>query len=170
MYARAIALSFPFLLTAGLSARGATNDLSAADRMFLTSTAQGAMYELALAHLALKKTSRDDIENYAKTIIADHSRLNPRLLGILRRNELSSPRTMKAEDRASYDHLKGLKGSSFDRAFTQVEAKDNQDDVATEQKEIASTSDATIRSFVEQVRMADEHHAEIGKSLDEAGQ
>ncbi len=144
--------------------------LSSADHDFLVSTAQGATYELATAKLALTKATRSDIKDYAHTMITDHKSLNPQLHHLAKQNGINLPTTMTDEKQQSYGHLKSLDGKEFDAAFVKDEAQDNQSDVATEQKELESTDNASLKSFVEQLKKSDTKHAKLGEALQQAGQ
>lgn len=144
--------------------------LSSADHDFLVSTAQGATYELNVAKLALQKSTRSDIKSYAHTMITDHKSLNPKLHQLAKQNGVDLPTTMTDEKQQSYDHLKSLDGKAFDTAFVNDEASDNQNDVATEQKEIETTDNATMKSFVERLKQFDTKHAKIGEALQQGGQ
>ena len=153
---------------ASTSARAAS--LSATDRDFLVSTAQGATYELATAKLALTKATRPDIKSYAHTMIADHQSLNQKLHQVARQNDVDLPTTMTSDKQHDYDSLEGLDGTAFDTAFVQAEVADNRNDVATEQKEADTTDNAQIKSFVERLQRADTKHAKLGEALQRSGQ
>ncbi len=144
--------------------------LSSTDHAFLVSTAQGATYELAVAKLALTKGTRSDVKSYAHTMITDHDTLNPELGQLAKQNGVDLPTTMTDAKQQSYEHLKSLDGKAFDTAFVNDEAKDNGNDVATEQKEIATTDNASVKAFVEKLKAGDTKHAKIGESLQQAGQ
>ena len=139
--------------------------LSSTDRDFLLSTAQGATYELAAAKLALTKTTRDDIKSYAQTMINDHESLNPKLHQLAKENGVTLPTTMTSDKQKSYDQLKGMNGKDFDTAFVKDEAEDNGSDVASERKEIDSTSNPSVKAFVEQMKQSDTKHADLGAAL-----
>ncbi len=143
--------------------------LSPTDHDFLTSTAQGATYELAVAKLALTKATRSDIKSYAHTMITDHKTLNPKMHDIARQNGVDLPTGMTGEKQRSFDHLKSLDGKAFDTAFVNDEAEDNGTDVATEQKEIQSTDNPQLKALVEQLKQSDAKHAKIGEALQQAG-
>ena len=144
--------------------------LSSADRDFLTTTAQGSTYELSTAKLALTKATRGDIKSFAQTMIDDHQTLNPKLHRIAEQNGVDLPTAMTDAKQRSYDHLKSLRGKAFETAFVKDEAEDNQNDIGSEQKEIDSTDDASLKTFVQQLKQSDTKHAKIGESLRKAGQ
>ena len=123
-----------------------------------------------MAKLALTKSMRSDIKSYAQTMITDHDSLNPELHQLAKQNGVDLPTTMTEDKQQSYNHLTSLDGKAFDAAFVNDEAKDNRDDVATEQKEISSTDNASVRAFVKKLKQSDDKHAMIGKSLQQTGQ
>ena len=154
----------------GLVAPALAASLSSADRDFLTSTAQGANYELSTAKLALTKSKNGDIKSYARTMMTDHQTLDPKLHRIAKQNGIDLPTMMTGEKQRSYNRLKSLGEKAFDTAFVKDEAQDNQNDIGTEQKEIESTDNASLKAFVQQLKQADTKHAKIGRSLQQAGQ
>ena len=144
--------------------------LSSTDRDFLVSTAQGATYELALAKLALTKTTNSDVKNYAQTMVNDHESLNPKLHQLAQENGVNLPTAMTSDSQKSYNHLKGLDGKDFDSGFVNAEAKDNGSDVDSERKEIDSTSNPSVKALVEQMKQTDTKHADMGAALLRKGQ
>ena len=76
---------------------------------------------------------------------------------------------MTESKQQSYDHLKTLQGKAFETAFVNEEAQDNGNDVATEQKEIESTDNASVKAFVEKLKQSDAKHQKIGETLQQAG-
>ncbi len=167
---RSITLASAVLLYGIGAAPASAASLSSADRDFLMNTAQGTTYELAAAKLAKTKATRGDIKSYAQTMIDDHETLNPKLHALAKENGVDLPTTMTADKQKSYDHLESLNGTAFDTAFVKAEAKDNADDLQTEQKEIDTTDSAPMKALVEQLKQSDTKHAEIGKTLQQAGQ
>ena len=156
------------LLVASAGARAAA--LSDADRAFLVSTAQGATYELAVARLALTKSTSHAVRSYAQTMVSDHRSLNGRLHQVARQNGVRLPTAMTDDKQQSLDHLSGLNGKEFDAAFVGAEADDNKNDTATEQKEIDTTDNAQVKALVRQLQAADTKHAAIGQTLQREGQ
>ena len=169
MNARMLTLTTAATLCCGLSLAGArAATLSDTDRDFLTSTAQGTAYELAAAKLALTKAASGDVRSYARTMIADHGKLDPELHRFGRRNGVKLPTAMTDEKRRSYDHLEGMDGKAFDAAFVSDETSDNKTDIGTEQKEIDVTGNPQMKALVERLKQADTRHAKLGQALQQA--
>ncbi len=53
--------------------------VSAADRLFLKHEARSGFYELAIAQLAARKATREDIKAYTQRIILDHEQASAAL-------------------------------------------------------------------------------------------
>lgn len=161
----------PLLAAALACASGAASaaTLSGSDRDFLVSTAQGANYELAVARLALARSTRTDVRRYARTMVADHRALDAQLHAVAEADGVTLPTTMTDEKRQSFDRLNALPRPAFDRAFVAAETSDNQDDVGTEQREIDTAGDARVRTLVQRLQAADRKHARMGEALQQAG-
>ena len=153
---------------APIAARAAT--LSDADRTFLANTAQGAIYELAVAKLAPTRTARPDIKDYARTMAADHTRLNADLHRLAQRDHVQLPTTMTQDKQRSYDQLRDVNGKDFDDAFLASEAGDNRDDVSDEVREVGTTGDAEVRALARRFEEADSRHLKLGKALQATSQ
>lgn len=54
-------------------------DTPAADKEFATKAAQAGIAEVAEARLALKNSTRPDIQNFARRMIADHTKAGDQL-------------------------------------------------------------------------------------------
>ena len=143
---------------------------STQDANFLVKTARGAEHELAIAKLAREKATRPDVKSYAEMIISGHESANSQLHDVARKNGVTIPSGMTRSQQADVHRLAGLQGGDFDRAYVKDETRINQRDEKLEKAEIASTSNAQIKSFVQSLQADDAKHAAAGKTLELSGQ
>ncbi len=168
----------PAVMAAAVLCCGASGSIAAAraaslsdpDRTFLATTAQGALYELAVAGLAPSRTARPDIKDYARTMAADHTHLNSELHRLAQRDHVPLPTTMTPDKQKTYDELRDLNGKDFDDRFLASEAGDNRDDVSDEVREVGTTGDPEVKALAQRFEEADSRHLKLGRALQATSQ
>ena len=150
---------------AGVGTNSTPGTLPKTDEDFLKETAQGSLYELALAKAAAEKAASPTIKQFAQTLIADHEKLNAGLMHLAQVKNVQLPTTMKPGDQVRLDKMRGLDGAQFDQAFKVEIARVNDEDKQTEAKELATTQDNDVKAFTGQMQAADTAHEQISKSL-----
>ncbi len=70
-----LALATAGILIAVPSANGQTT-VTTADKDFLLAAAQGGMTEVKLGELAARNGSRDDVKEFGRMMVKDHTRIN----------------------------------------------------------------------------------------------
>jgi putative membrane protein len=123
----------------------ASQTASAADTTFLQTAGRDGQAEVALARLAQRKTSNDDVKNFAAHLQSDHEKANSQLTSLARSKTVTVP-AMSAEQGATRDRLDKLSGAEFDRAYIS-------EMIAAHQKAIdaftngANSADADVKAF-----------------------
>ncbi len=97
---------------------------------FVTKAAQGDMFEVKLAQLALKKSKNRDVRAFATRMINDHSKSEKELKVVAGKSRIRLPTKL---DKEHTDKLNDFskKRDSFDRDYIVFMADDHRDDVAT---------------------------------------
>ena len=139
--------------------------VSERDSKFLQTESQGAAYELAIAKLATQKATASDIKSYAQMVVSDHDQLNTELHQLASSKGVDLPADMTSKQQSDLQHLQGLSGDAFDRAYKEETTRVNGEDVKEDAAELAATGDADIRGFVQKLRAADVKHEEAGQKL-----
>jgi len=91
--------------------------LSHADQHFLDVAAQTDMTLAHEGHLAESQAKRDEVKNFAKTLIQDHTTSYTDLSELTTRTGATIPRGINVAHDQSIVHLVHLKGATFDRQF-----------------------------------------------------
>jgi putative membrane protein len=88
-----------------------------ADTAFANKAAVGGMAEVALAKLALSKTTNVKIKDFASMMVTDHGRANAELDSIAKAKNVSLPATVEAEHQAKMDSLSKISRADFNKAY-----------------------------------------------------
>ncbi|MBK4736582.1 DUF4142 domain-containing protein [Noviherbaspirillum pedocola] len=107
--------------TSGSSAsKPASSDkLAAADGQMMRDLAQGNLAEISVASLAMEKSKDEQVRNYAKILINDHTDAAEKLKNLAQKKDVTLPDHPNAKQEAERKKLRKLSGDKFDRQFLQ---------------------------------------------------
>lgn len=114
---------------------------------FVTAAAQAGMGEISLANLAMSKSQNEDVKQFARMMIADHSAANEELKTAAAKKGYDFPAAASAEQKTNEDALASLSGAAFDKAYAQAALADHQAAVALFESESKSGQDADLKAW-----------------------
>jgi putative membrane protein len=142
------------------AARAAMNNQ---DSTFVTKAGQAGMAEVALAALALKKSSNPHVIRFANEMHTDHSKANAQLMSILQAQGITPPSGVGAKNAALMTELKAQSGSAFDSHYLKSQLPAHQQVLALFQAEAANGSDPKLVAFAKQTIPVIEMHIAMDK-------
>jgi putative membrane protein len=113
----------------GSANRVENRTIAAADRQWAMKSAQGGIAEVELGKMAEDKAASDQVKDFGKRMVKDHSDANDKLKAIAARNGLDLPAETDAKHKALADRLGKLSGAAFDRAYMSEMVKEHKHDV-----------------------------------------
>ena len=78
------------------------------DQKFVTDAAKGGMAEVELGKLAQDKASSDQVKNFGKRMVDDHSKANDELQTLAKNKNITLPTDLDPKDKALKDRLSKL--------------------------------------------------------------
>jgi len=127
-------------------ATGANQNTTLTTRQFIEHAAIGGMAEVKLGQLAQQKAASDEVKNFGKRMVDDHSKANDELKRLASKKHVTLPKDVGAKHKSVYERLSKLSGQEFDREFMDTMAKDHQEVVAEFEK-AAKSSDPDVQAF-----------------------
>ena len=115
---------------------------------FLKEAASGGMAEVKLGGLAEQRAASDDVKNFGKRMVNDHTKANEDLKRVAAEKNVTLPSDVDHKDKEVYDRLSKLSGKAFDRAYMDLMVKDHEQDVAEFEK-AARSKDPAVQAFAE---------------------
>ncbi len=103
--------------TASCQLKGDATQGSATSTAFAATAAQDGMVEVALAGLALRKSSNDHVRQFAQQMVQDYANSNEQLDSIVKCEGLVLPTELDAKHSAAIERLNATSGSDFDRGY-----------------------------------------------------
>jgi putative membrane protein len=151
------------LLALGFSVplASAATTVSPADQAFLVTAAQINLTEMKLGELALQNGQRDDVREFARTMMKDHMALNADLKVLAAQKEITLPETLDAENQKMVDKLTALTGADFDKAYIGGMYKGHKKAVKAFKAESTAATDLDVRNFVDKSTPVLEEHLRL---------
>jgi putative membrane protein len=144
---------------------GKSSAFTSSDKQFLTKSAQGSIYELASAKLALQKTKSTSIKQYASRIIKDHTTYNKQLMKLAAEKKVTLPLALDAQNKSKLDSLQKLRGAAFDRQYIQETTQANVEDLKDMQKQSSTTKDTALQAFIAEFLPVQQEHSQLASAL-----
>jgi putative membrane protein len=162
-------------LMAGLAAAqssGSANRLAGPDLNFVNNAAAGGLAEVELGQLAQQKATNDQVKQFGKRMVDDHTRLNNELKAIAHSKGLTPPTALTGKHEKTKQDLSAKSAQDFDRAYMKHMVDDHQQDVAEFKNEADNGLDPEVKAFAksalptlqEHLRMAQQAEASLGGS------
>jgi putative membrane protein len=117
------------------------------DKEFVTKTGMGGLAEVQLANLALQKAANTDVKTFAQRMITDHGVANNELAQMATAKGLSLATELTGEHKDALDHLNGLSGAEFDKAYMKHMVEDHEKTVADFDKASTSATDSDLKAW-----------------------
>jgi putative membrane protein len=143
---------------------GTVSNTSDADKTFVTSAGMAGLAEVQYGNLALQKSENADVRAFAQRMVADHGKSNAELAQLVTAKGLALPAELAGKHQQGYEHLEGLGGAEFDRAYMQHMVSDHQEAVTLFQNASTSATDADIRGFATRTLPVLQEHAQLAQT------
>jgi putative membrane protein len=99
------------------SGAGATAKLNKSDQKIVLNMAQANMAEIEEARLAQSKSQNDQVKNFARQMIDDHTKALDEVKALAANRGVTLPTDLDKSHKAKADKLGNMSGDAFDRAY-----------------------------------------------------
>jgi putative membrane protein len=164
MGAVAIAQTVPG--TGSASAQASAGQMSANDKKFLEKAAQGGMAEVEFGKLAESNAQSQDVKDFGKRMVDDHSKANDELKHIASQTGATLPSGLSAADNTTKEHLSSMKGDAFDKAYMRHMVVDHETDVNEFKQEARGGKDPQLKDWASKTLPTLEQHLQIAQQVD----
>ena len=156
------------LLAAAPMLYAQTNDPSAsmsADKMFVKMADEGNSAEISASQIALKKSKNPDVIAYAKRMITDHEKLRSDMAPFAQSMGVMTPQPVNATHKVEDQRLSQLSGEKFDKEYIKDMDVDHHKTLGMFNNEIATTSNADLKTTVQQGQTVIVEHTDMADQL-----
>jgi putative membrane protein len=143
-------------------------DPSPTDRDFARRAGAGGLAEVKLARLALDKGQSTEVKEFARKMLADHSKVNTELKRIAENKKLALPTRLDDEQQQRFDRLSRLSGPEFDAAYMDAMVADHDAEVAAFEEQAQSGRDPELKQFAMKTLPVLQRHEEHARKSQQA--
>ena len=131
------------------------------DKMFAMKAAQGGIFEVASSQMALNKTRNKQVMMVARRMVKEHSAANAELKTVAQDKKMSLPTQTDPKHKAIIAKLRGLSGTSFDKAYMASQETAHAATVKLFENEIATGNDKDVTAFASKNLPTIEDHTKM---------
>jgi len=137
------------------------------DQKFVREATAAGMAEVNLSRRALTGATRQEVKDFARHMVEDHTKANTELLAVVNKKGFAraASNTMPAEHRALDARLGTLRGEDFDRTYMKQMVKDHEDAVQLFQTQAKSGKDDDLKAFAEKTLPTLKKHLEMARKV-----
>lgn len=159
----------PSTSTASATSTGVTGGTSSvvvpADKEFVSKAGMGGLAEVQMGNLALQKAQSAGVKAFAQRMVTDHSNANAELAQLATAKGLTLPTELDGDPKAAMDHLNGLSGAEFDKAYMHHMVEDHEKDVSEFEKASTGAQDADIKGWAGKTLPTLQEHLKLSKEV-----
>jgi putative membrane protein len=142
-----------------------SSSLSAKDKAFMMKAAKGGMEEVEIGQIVADKAQSDDVKQFAKRMVDDHTKANDELKALAQQKGVTLPSDSGAEGKAMKAKLEKLSGAQLDKAYMHDMVLDHTKDVHEFQTESKMAKDSDVKSFAEKTLPTLQDHLKQAKDV-----
>ena len=135
------------------------------DAGFMRHAAADSLAEIDMGHIALDKSSSDQVKQFAQKIIDDHTKANDQLMSIAQRKQVTLPTEPMPMAKQEAAHLKTLSGAAFDSAYARAMVKDHRKAIKLFGMESQNATDTDLKQFASTTLPILKTHMEMAEQL-----
>jgi putative membrane protein len=132
---------------------------------FLAKAITTDMNEVKLGELALKHASSDDVRQYARKIISDHSKHQDELLERAKVRKLAVVQGLEKDQQENMDRLSMLDGKEFDREYMKCMVEGHEKALRMYQTWSKKIEDRDLSSLVDRTLPTLKEHLEKARDV-----
>ncbi len=143
----------------------ATGGVATKDHNFMMKAAQGGMAEVQLGQLAEQNGQSQEVKDFGKRMVTDHSKANDELKQVAAQEGVSLPTTLDAKDKATMQRLQDLHGAAFDKAYMKDMVMDHEKDIAEFKHEASTGNNQAVKNWASQTVPTLESHLQQAEKV-----
>ena len=116
-------------------------------RDFVTKAVTGGMMEVELGKMAENNGKSQQVKDFGKMMVGDHSAVNENLKSIATKKNIDVPASLTDDQKKDIDKLSKKKGADFDWAYVSMMVDDNKKDIDDFKKASGNLYDNDLKNF-----------------------
>ena len=144
------------------SANMITDDI----RDFAKEAAAGGLMEVELGNIAVKNSSTQQIKDFGKMMVDDHSKANDQLKALASVKNIDLPTMVTSDQHKKIDKLSKETGADFDKDYVKMMVNDHKEDIDHFKDALDKAKDADVKSFISNTLPVLQKHLDAIQAID----
>ena len=115
---------------------------------FAKEAATGGMMEVALGNIAMKNSVTQQVKDFGKMMVDDHTKINDQLKNLASVKNLDLPTMVTDDQQKEIDKLSQKTGADFDKAYVSIMIDDHKKDIDAFKKAGDKVTDNDFKAFI----------------------
>ncbi len=115
---------------------------------FANKAATGGMLEVELGKLAQDKASSQQVKDFGKMMVDDHTLANNNFMSIAKGKNITLPAAVTSDQQKEIDDLSKKTGKDFDKAYVKMMVDDHKDDIKEFKDAQGKVADNDVKNFI----------------------
>ncbi len=139
------------------------------DQAFVSKAMEGNAAEVQLGQLAQEKSQSNDVKQFGKKMMSDHSQMSEKWFKpVAKQMGVSEPKGPSKKDKKLIEKLQGESGSQFDTDYIQAMLKDHKADLKDFQNEAQMAQDPNVKQIAQQGSNIIQQHLQLIEQIAQA--
>jgi putative membrane protein len=139
--------------------------LSQQDRHFVMEAVRGGTAEVKLSQLVDERASRDEVKQFGKHMIRDHTQANKELKRLASGKGETVSEELDEKHEKLMKRLSGLSGDEFDREYIKAMVQDHKKVVAEFEREASQGQDEDLKHWAGKILPKLQQHLQMAQDL-----
>lgn len=119
------------------------------DNDFFKDAATSGMLEVESSQLALERAQSEQVRDFARMMIEDHTEANAELRLMASQKNVELPKQMGKRNRGLVEELRQTSGRDFDRAYMQAQVAAHQETITRYEAAAKNSNDSDIQRMAQ---------------------
>lgn len=142
-----------------------TGQQAAIDKMFVKKAMQDNLAQVQLGELTLKNSSNDQVKQFARKMIEDHTKLNEQMRPVGQQLGVEIPTDVSKKDKSLIGKMQGLTGPAYDQAYLKDVVKDHKQGLSEFKLEVSNGLDVGVKNVALQGSKTIQDHLQMAQQL-----
>jgi putative membrane protein len=138
---------------------------AAIDKIFIKKAMQGSLAEVQLGELTLQKSNNDQVKQFARKMIADHTELNEKMRPLAQQLGVEIPTEVSKKDKSLMSKMQALSGAAYDQAYIKDMVKDHKEDLSEFHMEVSNGYYVGVKNAAAQGGKIISEHLQMAQQL-----
>lgn len=116
---------------------------------FVMQAAMGGMMEVQLGKLASQNATSQQVKDFGKLMVKDHSDANMKLKTAVKSMQFTIPSTLDKDHQNKIDKVTKKTGKDFDKEYMDMMVKDHKEDVSDFEQAQRNVTDPSLKSWID---------------------